>query len=39
MAFCPMMLIISLIKARGVMTSVCHRTYIYQDGKLLYTNK
>ena len=27
------------IKARGVTTSVCHRTYIYQDGKLIYTNK
>ena len=23
----------------GVTTSVCHRTYIYQDGKLIYTNK
>ena len=30
---------IRFIKARGVTTSVCHRTYIYQDGKLLYTNK
>ena len=29
----------SFIKARGVTTSVCHRTYIYQDGKLIYTNK
>ena len=27
------------IKARGVTTSVCHRTYIYQDVKLIYTNK
>ena len=27
------------IKARGVTTSVCHRTYIYQDGKLVYTNR
>ena len=31
--------VIRFIKARGVTTSVCHRTYIYQDGKLLYTNK
>ena len=31
--------VISFIKARGVTTSVCHRTYIYQDGKLIYTNK
>ena len=30
---------IRFIKARGVTTSVCHRTYIYQDGKLIYTNK
>lgn len=30
---------IRFIRARGVTTSVCHRTYIYQDGKLLYTNK
>ena len=25
--------------ARGVTTSVCHRTYIYQNGKLIYTNE
>ena len=31
--------IIHFIRARGVTTSVCHRTYIYQDGKLIYTNK
>ena len=31
--------VIRFIKARGVTTSVCHRTYIYQDGKLIYTNK
>ena len=30
---------IRFIKARGVTTSVCHRTYIYQDGKLIYSNK
>ena len=30
---------IRFIRARGVTTSVCHRTYIYQDGKLIYTNK
>ena len=30
---------IRFIKARGVTTSVCHRTYICQDGKLIYTNK
>ena len=31
--------VIRFIRARGVTTSVCHRTYIYQDGKLIYTNK
>jgi hypothetical protein len=31
--------VIRFIRARGVTTSVCHRTYIYQDGKLMYTNK
>ena len=31
--------VIRFVKARGVTTSVCHRTYIYQDGKLIYTNK
>ena len=30
---------IRFVRARGVTTSVCHRTYIYQDGKLIYTNK
>ena len=30
---------VRFIKARGVTTSVCHRTYIYQDGQLIYTNK
>jgi len=27
------------IKARGVTTSVCHSTKIFQDGKLIYTNR
>lgn len=31
--------VVRFVKARGVTTSVCHRTYIYQDGELLYTNK
>ena len=30
---------IRFIRARGVTTSVCHRTYIYQDGRLLYSNE
>ena len=30
---------IRFIRARGVTNSVCHRTYIYQDGKLIYTSK
>ena len=30
---------VRFIKARGVTTSVCHRTYLYQDGQLIYTNK
>lgn len=29
---------IRFIRARGVTTSVCHRTYIYQDGSLIYSN-
>ena len=30
---------VRFVKARGVTSSVCHRTYLYQDGKLIYTNK
>ena len=30
---------IRFVRARGVTTSVCHRTYLYQDGQLIYTNK
>ena len=30
---------VRFIKAKNVTTSVCHRTYIYQNGKLIYTNK
>ena len=30
---------VRFIRAPGVTTSVCHRTSIYQDGKLLYTNR
>lgn len=30
---------IRFIRARGVTTSVCHRTYIYQNNKLIYTNR
>ena len=30
---------VRFIRARGVTTSVCHRTYIYQNGKLIYTNE
>lgn len=30
---------IRFVRARGVTGSVCHRTYIYQNGKLIYTNK
>ena len=30
--------LIRFIKARGVTTSVCHRTYIYQNGKLVFNN-
>lgn len=30
--------VVRFLKARGVTTSVCHRTYIYQEGKLLYGN-
>ena len=26
------------VKARGVTTSVCHRTYIYQNGQVIYHN-
>ena len=30
---------IRFIRARGVKTSVCHSTRIYQDGKLIYKNR
>ena len=30
---------IRFIRARGVKTSVCHATRIYQDGKLIYKNR
>ncbi len=30
---------IHFIRARGVKTSVCHSTRIYQDGKLIYKNR
>ena len=29
---------VRFVKARGVTTSVCHRTYIYQDGQNIYHN-
>lgn len=29
---------VRFVKARGVTTSVCHRTYIRQNGRLIYTN-
>ena len=29
---------VRFIKARGVTSSVCHRTYIYQDGQNIYHN-
>lgn len=28
--------LVNFVRARGVTTSVCHRTYLYQNGKLLY---
>ena len=31
--------LVRFVKARGVTTSVCHRTTIYQNGELLYTNR
>ena len=30
---------VRFVKARGVTTSVCHSTRIYQDGKLIYRNR
>lgn len=30
--------VLRFVKARGVTTSVCHRTYIYQDGRDIYHN-
>ncbi len=29
---------VRFVKARGVVSSVCHRTRIYQNGTLIYTN-
>ena len=31
--------VVRFIRARGVKTSVCHSTRIYQDGKLIYKNR
>ncbi|MGN0844576.1 MAG: hypothetical protein ACI4QT_05070 [Kiritimatiellia bacterium] len=39
MDFVQRRFIINLIKARGLTTFVCHRTYVYQGGKLLHANK
>ena len=30
---------LNFIRGANVKTSVCHRTYIYQDNVLLYSNK